>query len=107
MNWFMPAFVSRSPDSGGGISDELGTRLCPRSSKKRRNDSRMSRPCIAGSLPTGLRAPDLSRRIRGGPDLGFLLGHRALALGDRLREQLRDVHHATPGFSGEVRGRDT
>ena len=22
MNWFMPAFASRSPDSGGGISDE-------------------------------------------------------------------------------------
>ena len=37
MNWFMPAFVSSRPDSGWGISDEDGTRLCPRSSKKRRN----------------------------------------------------------------------
>ena len=37
MNWFMPAFVSSRPDSGGGISDELGTRVCPRSSKNDRN----------------------------------------------------------------------
>ena len=26
MNWFMPAFVSSRPDSGGGISDDERTR---------------------------------------------------------------------------------
>ena len=26
MNWFIPAFVRSSPDSGGGISDEERTR---------------------------------------------------------------------------------
>ena len=41
MNWFIPAFVRRSPDSGGGISDELGTRVCSRSSKNETNDSRI------------------------------------------------------------------
>src|SRR3954470_13264076 len=64
MNWFIPAFVSSSPDSGGGISDELGTRLWPRSSKKRRNDSRIFRPCIGRSLPTAPRAPDARRGDR-------------------------------------------
>ncbi len=27
MNWFIPALASSSPDSGGGIRDELGTRV--------------------------------------------------------------------------------
>ena len=46
MNWFIPAFVSRSPEAGGGISDEDRTRACPRSSKKRRNVSRIACPSI-------------------------------------------------------------
>jgi hypothetical protein len=28
MNWFIPAFVSRSPDSAGGINDDERTRTC-------------------------------------------------------------------------------
>jgi hypothetical protein len=48
MNWFIPAFVSSNPDSGGGINDEDGTRRCPRSSKKRRKLSRICRPSMAG-----------------------------------------------------------
>src|SRR5207244_693035 len=61
MNWFIPALVSSRPDSGGGISDELGTRRCPRSSKKRRNVSRMrsdstarkSKRRVGGDFPSG------------------------------------------------------
>src|SRR5918999_2898882 len=48
MNWFMPAFVRSNPDSGGGISDELGTRLCSRSSKNERNSSRIRSPSTTG-----------------------------------------------------------
>ncbi len=48
MNWFMPAFVSRSPDSGGGISDDERTRVWPRSSKNERNVSRILSPSIRG-----------------------------------------------------------
>src|SRR5262245_6833982 len=46
MNWFIPALVSRSPDSGGGISGEEGTRLWSRASKKRRNVSRIRSPSM-------------------------------------------------------------
>jgi hypothetical protein len=53
MNWFMPAFVSRRPDSGGGISDEEGSRRCPRSSKKERNVSRIRSPSLAGQSSRG------------------------------------------------------
>jgi len=41
LNWFMPALVKRSVGSFCGTSEELATRWCPRSSKKRRNDSRI------------------------------------------------------------------
>ncbi len=44
----MPAFVRSNPDSGGGISDEERTRVCPRSAKNDRKVSRISVPCIAG-----------------------------------------------------------
>src|SRR5436305_11919013 len=50
MNWFIPALVSKRPVSGGGISDDERTRVCPRSSKKRRKRSRISEPCTAVSL---------------------------------------------------------
>jgi hypothetical protein len=45
MNWFMPAFASSSPVSGDGIRDDDRTRVCPRSSKKRRKRSRIFEPC--------------------------------------------------------------
>src|SRR5262245_32525843 len=56
MNWFIPALVSRRPDSGGGISGDEGTRLWSRASKKRRNVSRIRSPSmtaqsIGGSVP--------------------------------------------------------
>ncbi len=50
MNWFMPAFASSRPDSGGGIRDDDGTRRCSRSSKNDRNVSRMRWLSTPGSL---------------------------------------------------------
>src|SRR6266536_3069052 len=57
MHWFIPALVNISPDSGGGINDELGTRLCPRSSKNRRNVSRILLASIERSLRS-VQIPD-------------------------------------------------
>src|SRR5688572_24048293 len=87
MNWFIPAIVSSSPDSGGGITDEDGTRRCPRSSKKRRNDSRICRPCIGRPVYGQAEAASLLEA-----ELVFLLAHGFLALRDRLGEQLGDIH---------------
>jgi hypothetical protein len=44
MNWTIPAVVRSSPLSGGGISEDEGTLRCPRSSKNRTNNRRMSSP---------------------------------------------------------------
>src|ERR687898_861289 len=113
MNWFIPALVRSSPDSGGGISDDEGTRLCPRSSKKRRNDSRISRPsiqteCTRGPGSARKRAGEASfvPRPTGSVAAELVLGlaHRRLALLDRLREQLRDVHDPAARLPGK-RGR--
>src|SRR5262252_5157588 len=51
----MPAFVKSSVGSSAGISDEEGTRRCPRSSKKRRNRSLTSVDFIPA--PDNLRNP--------------------------------------------------
>src|SRR5918995_5767581 len=114
MNWFIPAFVRSNPDSGGGISDDEGTRLCPRSSKKRRNDSRTSRPSIRirvyervrGAQEASAQARAFVLRPTGSVAAELVLGlaHRRLALLDRLGEQLRDVHDPAARLPGE-RGR--
>src|SRR3989337_913875 len=97
MNWFIPAFVSSSPESGGGISEEEGTRWWARSSKKRRNVSRICRPSM-GRL--SLRAL-ISRAL----ELLFPLAHRLASLGDRLADEPGDVHQAPPRLPREVRRR--
>src|SRR5262245_42049503 len=76
MNWFIPALARSSPLSAGGINDELGTRRCPRSSKKRRNVSRIALPSIGiESLPTpsaepGSRSRSPRRPGNGEPSAG-------------------------------------
>jgi hypothetical protein len=40
-NWFIPAFVKRSPGESGS-SDDDGTIVCPRLAKKSRKDWRIS-----------------------------------------------------------------
>src|SRR6266498_728851 len=70
MNGTIPAVVKSRPDSGGGISDEEGTRRWSRSSKNRRNRERISLDCtgevyrrpLAG--PGGRLVPDLSLDLR-------------------------------------------
>src|SRR5438309_11355903 len=57
MNWFIPAFVRSSPDSGGGINEDERTRTCSRPSKNERNSSRIRLPSTSGSLPAGQAAP--------------------------------------------------
>ena len=49
MNCSMPAPVSSRPDSGAASSDEERTRVCARSSKKRRKVSRISLPFTTGA----------------------------------------------------------
>src|SRR5918996_4227583 len=49
LNWTIPAVVSSSEGSFG-ISEEEGTTVCPRSSKKERNARRMSAPRIEASV---------------------------------------------------------
>src|SRR5581483_6344083 len=90
MNWFIPAFVSRSPDSGGGIRLEEGTRRWPRSSKKRRNVSRIRRPSMARLV--------YRRLLR---ELAPALLHRAPALGDRLRDPLAELEQAALRPTGD------
>src|SRR5205085_10999313 len=86
MNWFMPAFVSSSPVSGGGISEDDRTRVCPRSSKKRRKRSRISAPCTRVSLRAfGRPSAEL------GPDLRFLLRRPLAPLLERFAQQLPEV----------------
>src|SRR3972149_3219509 len=108
MNWFMPALVSRRPDSGGGINEDEGTRRCSRSSKKRRNVSRIAAPSLGeGSLPggagPGLRGPVGGER---GGELLLLLAHGLAPLGDRLGEQASYVHQPAAGLACEVGRRD-
>src|SRR5581483_4725815 len=90
MNWFIPAFVSRSPDSGGGIRLEEGTRRWPRSSKKRRNVSRIRRPSMVRLV--------YRRVLR---ELAPALLHRAPALGDRLRDALSELEQPTTRLPGD------
>src|SRR5919197_2710087 len=86
MNWFIPALVRRSPVSDGGISDDERTRVWPRSSKKRRNLSRISGPCTRVSLRGRTRGS-----VELGPDLGLLLRHALAPLLEDLPYQLPDV----------------
>src|SRR5581483_2545673 len=90
MNWFIPAFVSRSPDSGGGIRLEEGTRRWPRSSKKRRNVSRIRRPSMVRLVYRGVLL-----------ELAPALLHRAPALGDRFRDPLAELEQAAPRLPGD------
>src|SRR5919106_1267324 len=116
MNWFIPALVRRSPDSGGGINDELGTRLWPRSSKNDRNSSRIRRPSIVRSVPTGLVRLSGGGRLVGAGSTGRVVELRAqlalpflhgpLAFLDRLRDELGQVHQAAPRFPSERRRLD-
>src|SRR5947199_4297442 len=76
MNWFIPAIVSSRPVSGGGISDDERTRVCPRSSKKRRNRSRISAPCTLVSVGRSFSpTPNPFSGIELSADLGLFLGH--------------------------------
>ena len=51
MNWFIPAFVSSSPDSGGGSATRTG-RACARAPRRTTGTARGSgRPSTARSLP--------------------------------------------------------
>src|SRR5215217_374813 len=94
MNWFIPAFVSSRPDSGSGISEDDGTRLWPRSSKKRRNDSRISSPRMASEV------------AERGARLALNLIHRPPALGDRLGDQSRELEEPAARFARERGRRD-
>src|SRR5262245_27309623 len=78
MNWFIPALVSSSPDSGGGISEDAGTRLWSRSSKKRRNVSR-------------IRSPSMSAQSIGGPSPDPSVGN------DQGNDQANDQANDQPG----------
>jgi hypothetical protein len=49
----MPALVKSSVGSFCGTSEELFTRLCPRSSKKRRKASRMSAALLGVDMGAG------------------------------------------------------
>src|SRR6266550_7924194 len=100
MNWFIPAFVSRSPVSGGGISEDERTRVWPRSSKKRRNRSRISCPCTRLSLRGGTGG---SVELR--PDLGFLLRRTPAPLLHRLSQELAEVAGGVAELPSHVRRR--
>src|SRR4051812_15813448 len=88
MNWFIPALVSRRPDSGGATSDEDRTRVCPRSSKKRRKASRISAPCTRGSLAV--------RFVRSVPTAQVVLAlvHRAAPFLHRGGHKLAQIEDA-------------
>ena len=60
MNWFMPAFVSSRPDSGGGISDDERTRRVP-ALLEEREERLTDLGCLPPSESTG----------------GSVAGHRA------------------------------
>src|SRR5438270_8136164 len=99
MNWFIPAFVRRSPVSGGGISDDDRTRVCPRSSKKRRKRSRISGPCTRVSVrASGCSSAEL------GPDLRFLLRGGLAPLLERLPQELAEVAGGVAELPADVRG---
>src|SRR5262245_57796553 len=114
MNWFIPAFVSSSPDSGGGISDELGTRRCSRSSKNERNDSRIRWPStgrvyrrvLRGSGSVGLMGTRVPcwLVVELGAQLTLPLLHRALALLEGLGDELREVEEPALRLAGQRRG---
>src|SRR5713226_5923166 len=74
MNCIIPAPVSRSPDSGGGISDAEDRRRCPRSSKNERKASRIRSPSTAAVY----RRPFTSRKVSPVLRITFLgpRGHR-------------------------------
>src|SRR3990172_276636 len=83
MNWFMPALVSRRPDSGGGINEDEGTRRCSRSSKKRRNVSRIAAPSIGKASLPGVARPAPAGLLAQEP-------HRHHCAGDPRAEAERD-----------------
>src|SRR5262245_21145746 len=90
MNWFIPALVSSSPDSGGGISEDEGTRLWSRSSKKRRNDSRIRSPSMTAQS-IGDHAPD-----RAGRAVGLASGRKSERVAEPLAPKRRECHRREP-----------
>src|SRR5436190_21762327 len=66
LNWFIPALV-RSSVGSFGISEDEGTILCPRSSKKRRKTFRMVFASTAGSVyrPRWRLPPGSCELVRG------------------------------------------
>src|SRR5262245_32165286 len=98
MNWFIPALVSSSPDSGGGTRDDERTRVWPRSSKKRRKVSRISAPCTPGSLAVGFaRSVAIAQLV-------LALVHRAPPFLHRRRDELAQIEQAATRLARE-RGR--
>src|SRR5262249_46138119 len=99
MNWTIPAVVSSSPVSGGGINEDDGTIRCPRSSKNVRNCRRMSFAFTEGS-PPGV----------GRPELGLPVGHALPERLDEARPSARDVAprgcQRLPRLAGEVGRRE-
>src|SRR5690242_2033380 len=95
MNWFIPAFVSRRPDSGGGTNEDERTRVWPRSSKKRRKVSRISAPCTPGSLAVG------SARSVAIAELELALVPRATAFLHRGRDELAQVEQTPARLTSE------
>src|SRR5262249_7179852 len=69
LNWFMPALAKRRVGSPAGMSEDEGTRRCPRFSKYSRNRSRISADvimisCFSRSPGRGLPLPFHLRRNR-------------------------------------------
>src|SRR5919198_641356 len=90
MNWFIPALVSSSPDSGGGINEDEGTRLWSRSSKKRRNDSRIRSPSMAAQSIGG-HAPDRASHAVIRPS-----GRKSERVAEPLGPKGRELHRREP-----------
>src|SRR5438552_16428670 len=107
MNWFMPALARSKPDSRGGISDEDGTRRCPRASKNSRKVSRIRFPFIGSGhgRAVGLVARRGGRRhVELAAQLGLALIHRSLALSDGLADELPELEDATLRLARDRRG---
>src|SRR5215467_12055797 len=103
MNWFIPAFVSSRPDSGGGISDEDRTRVCPRSSKNDRNSSRIRLPSTGDESTGGsggARPRDPVLRAK----LPLPIVRRSFAFLHGLGHELREIEEPAAGLARD-RGR--
>ena len=107
MNWFMPAFVSSRPVSGGGISDEDGTRLCPRSSKNAGTSRGCRRPSTARSLASSHAAGASSELVRSRGALARARPWRAYPRRPTRDDELGQIEQAALGLAGERRRRDT